>query len=500
MSNKIEIKKIINCKKNKKKIVLCHGVFDVLHTGHLKYFSQAKKLGHILVVSVTSDKFVNKGPLRPINKLSERIMFLRNIVDVDFVLESNNLTSVKIINKIRPDFYCKGPDYKFSKNKDKNLKDEIKAVKKNNGKFVTVEHISRSSTKIIQKQNMIGNNFEILTQIKKIKKKYSFDSLISSIKDLKNKKVLVLGELIIDKYILAEAIGKSGKDPMLVFKELRSEKYLGGTAYIANLCSSFSKTFCISHLGEIDSQENYIKKNINKNINYFFLKKKNSPTLTKLRYLDHYKKNKIIGFYNIDDRNLSKIEEKKFLKLIKKHIHNSDVIILADYGHGEITPTIRKEIQKHSKKLFLNTQINSFNSRHHTLKKYKKVNTLCINESELRYEMKDNKSSITDLYKKLKREIKFKNLIITRGKFGSILIKNNKIFNCPAFETSPLDTIGSGDTFFSLSSLLLSQNSDPDIALTFASLASGFSVRNLGHKRYYNFNDLEADIKDFFQD
>ena len=57
-------------------------------------------------------------------------MFLKNIVDVDFVLESNNLTSVKIINKIRPDFYCKGPDYKFSKNKDKNLDDEIKAVKK----------------------------------------------------------------------------------------------------------------------------------------------------------------------------------------------------------------------------------------------------------------------------------------------------------------------------------------------------------------------------------
>ena len=114
--------------------------------------------------------------------------------------------------------------------------------------------------------------------------------------------------------------------------------------------------------------------------------------------------------------------------------------------------------------------------------------------------MKDNKSSITDLYKKLKREIKFKNLIITKGKFGSILIKNNKIFKCPAFETSPLDTIGSGDTFFSLTSLLLSQNSDPDIALTFASMASGFSVRNLGHKRYYNFNDLEADMKDFFQD
>ena len=59
---------------------------------------------------------------------------------------------------------------------------------------------------------MIKNNFEILNHIEKIKNKYSLDSLISTIKDLKNKKVLVLGELIIDKYILAEVIGKSGKD------------------------------------------------------------------------------------------------------------------------------------------------------------------------------------------------------------------------------------------------------------------------------------------------
>ena len=94
-------------------------VFDVLHTGHLKYFSQAKKLGHILVVSVTSDKFVNKGPSRPINKLSERTFFLKNIIDVDFVLESNNLTSVNIIKKIKPDFYCKGPVISFQKIKIK---------------------------------------------------------------------------------------------------------------------------------------------------------------------------------------------------------------------------------------------------------------------------------------------------------------------------------------------------------------------------------------------
>ena len=63
MINKIknieEIKKILN--RNKKKVVLCHGTFDLLHLGHINHLSEAKNFGDILVVSLTSDKFVNKG-------------------------------------------------------------------------------------------------------------------------------------------------------------------------------------------------------------------------------------------------------------------------------------------------------------------------------------------------------------------------------------------------------------------------------------------------------
>ena len=58
-------KKIKDLKKNKKKIVLCHGVFDLLHPGHFKHFKTAKNYGDILIVSVTADNFVNKGPDRP---------------------------------------------------------------------------------------------------------------------------------------------------------------------------------------------------------------------------------------------------------------------------------------------------------------------------------------------------------------------------------------------------------------------------------------------------
>ena len=115
----------------KKKIVLCHGVFDLVHLGHINYLKKAKKLGDNLIISVTSDKFVNKGPGRPAFSTEQRMSFLSELKFVDKVYESNDFTAVKLIEQTKPDFYCKGIDYPISKIKeDKNLKAEINAVKK----------------------------------------------------------------------------------------------------------------------------------------------------------------------------------------------------------------------------------------------------------------------------------------------------------------------------------------------------------------------------------
>ena len=67
-------KNLINLKKNNQRIVLCHGVFDLVHIGHIKHFEEAKENGDVLVVSVTSDKFVNKGPGRPIYNDKGKVM------------------------------------------------------------------------------------------------------------------------------------------------------------------------------------------------------------------------------------------------------------------------------------------------------------------------------------------------------------------------------------------------------------------------------------------
>ena len=58
-------KKIDTLKKRGKKVVHCHGVFDLLHVGHIRHLNRAKKFGDKLVVSITADRYVNKGPNRP---------------------------------------------------------------------------------------------------------------------------------------------------------------------------------------------------------------------------------------------------------------------------------------------------------------------------------------------------------------------------------------------------------------------------------------------------
>ena len=106
------ISKINSLKKNGKTIGLVHGVFDVIHVGHIKYFEEAKKKVDILVASVTEDKLVNKAPGKPIFTTEQRIEVLRNIKSLDYVIKSSKSTSVEIINAIKPDIYFKGKDYK----------------------------------------------------------------------------------------------------------------------------------------------------------------------------------------------------------------------------------------------------------------------------------------------------------------------------------------------------------------------------------------------------
>ncbi len=475
----------------------------MLHIGHINYFKSAKKIGDLLVVSTTNDSFVNKGPGRPAFKISDRIKFLKEINCIDFVCISDDYTAEKIIKNLKPDVYCKGSDY--SKKlivKDKNLKREVDSLKSFNGKFHIINEPRHSSSKYINENELQNISHECKKYINSVRDNFTQIQISSYLESIKNKKVLIVGETIIDKYITTEAIGKSGKEPMMVVQQKKQIKFLGGVGYVANLCSSFVKEIkMISFLGDEKNEKQFIFKSLNKKIKSHFLTKKNSSTITKTRYLDDYRKTKMLGVYELNDDMISKKEETKFYNLLKSNIKKYDIIIVADYGHGIITQKIRNLLMQNSKKLFLNTQINSFNRGYHTVYKYKKMNSFIINESELRYELKDKNSSLSILAKKLSKKIALNNIIVTKGRWGAVQIncKDDSIISCPAFNDNTIDTVGAGDTFFALSSLTLGSKINSKIGLLISSMAASYSINQLGNISTFNSDILKKHLSHIFK-
>ena len=146
-----ELKKIIkNLRQKSKKIVLCHGTFDLLHLGHINHLSDAKKLGDSLVVSITHNRFVNKGPGRPFFNTMQRAEAISALECVDYVFINSDYTSIKIIKSLKPHIYCKGPDYKDnSQDLTGEIKNEIKAIKSISGKIEYTSSATFSSSNLI---------------------------------------------------------------------------------------------------------------------------------------------------------------------------------------------------------------------------------------------------------------------------------------------------------------------------------------------------------------
>lgn len=479
-------------KQNINNIVLCHGVFDLVHLGHIKYFNEAKKDGDFLIVSITSDRYIKKGPGRPLFNQNLRMEYISNIKSVDAVVLSDNASAVEVIKLIKPKFYIKGPDYRINKSdKTKKIYLEKKEVEKHGGQIKYTSDITFSSTKLINSQNLIFNNKQT-EFIKKIKKKYSLSDIKSLLKSIKKLNVLVIGEIIIDEYNFGDIIGKSGKEPHLVLKESFNESYAGGSAAVARHISSFvDSAKVISFFGNEKKYIKILKQQSDFKIKYDLFKPYNEfNTIVKKRYIDLKSNYKLFGSYILPYIRKTFLKD-KLINKIKKNLSNFDLIIVCDYGHGLLSDKAIRYLNKVKKFLTLNVQLNSTNIGTHTLRKYNNIDLLIINESEMRFELKNEHEDIRIIAKRYFKNKKLKNLVITRGLNGALLLDKKKIYECPAFAFKSIDKVGAGDAMLSIISLCLKNNLDKNLSLFLGSLAAAFSVQSIGNKKIFNFSELE---------
>lgn len=223
-----------------KTIALCHGVFDLVHPGHIIHLEQAKEMADVLVVSITSAQYVRKGPGRPYFDNEMRMKFLAALECVDYVMLSEGYTVDDIIESVEPDLYIKGEEYaKAEDDITGKIGEEQALVEKHGGKIQYTTGQTYSSTKLINTA-MSGLPEEVRLYIEDFKTRYSMKDVRSFAESAKNLKVLVVGDIIIDKYTYCNVQGLMSKDMGYSARIHHSEEYFGGSIAIARHLSSFT--------------------------------------------------------------------------------------------------------------------------------------------------------------------------------------------------------------------------------------------------------------------
>ena len=415
------------------KTVLCHGVFDVLHAGHLSYFESAKKFGDTLIVSVTSDRFVAKGPNRPHFPASVRVKMLQSLKVVDTVVLSDSETAVDVINMIKPDFYVKGPDYNHKITG--NLAKERDAVESNGGKLVFTDDPLESSSQFINRffnnwtdeQNKIREAINGLGGLEAIKK--CFDKVASL-------HVKIIGENIIDKYVFCLAEGVSSKSPSLSARYGSEKSYAGGVAAIQNHVAEFVKDTSITSQLHPITKTRFISGN------------------TRLLELTHIDED-VVTLWNPT---------------------KTDTTLVADFGHGLIHGELLGEIERMQGFVALNVQTNSSNFGFNPYTKHKRFDYLSLDTREARIAHHDKHSKPLDLAKKIKAN----QFSMTMGADGAYFYSDGDCAYSPAFTSNVVDAMGAGDAYFAVTSLLTRVSSPPEIVVFVGNVFAGLKAESLG--------------------
>ena len=467
-----------------KRVVLCHGVFDLLHIGHIRHLQEAKRQGDVLVVTITPDRFVNKGPNRPAFTENLRAEAIGALGFVDFVAINESATAVRPIELLKPHIYAKGKEYHDQEaDITGGIVEELHALEGVQGKMIFTDDVTFSSS------TLLNQHFPVLSEemrqyMKGFKERFSTEDVRGFIQNLRKQKVLLVGETIIDDYHYCRAMGKSGKEPILVVAYEKQEQFAGGILAVANgVADICDEVKVLSFLGKDESYEGFVRDRIDKKIQASFLTMDKGPTIVKRRYIESYPFQKMFEVYVMgNDEGCSK-DSRALCERLDEVIDDFDLVIVVDYGHGMLSPEAVDLLCERSKFLAVNTQINAGNHGFNTISKYKRADFVCLSENEIRMDARTKERDLSEIIQEVSRRLQADSVLVTRGKNGCTCFRKGEgLYEIPAFMGQAVDRIGAGDAVLALAALLV-EGKVPMEAVGLIGNAMGLqAVQTVGHR------------------
>tara|TARA_B100000676_G_scaffold286214_1_gene315597 strand:+ start:4460 stop:6031 length:1572 start_codon:yes stop_codon:yes gene_type:complete len=467
-----------------KKVVLAHGVFDLLHLGHVRHLEAARKLGDVLIVTVTADKHVRKGPGRPVFPQGVRAEMLAALGYIDWTGINGAVTAVPLIEAIKPDFYVKGSDYADpAQDVTGKIDEERELVEKCGGQIVFTDEITFSSSALINEHFDIYNP-EARTFLDDLRRNDSGERTLELVDRLADLKVLIIGETIVDEYDYVESMGKAAKENIIATRYRGREKFAGGAVAAANHAAGFcNEVEVVTTIGA--DYEDLIDEHVLPNVKLSKFAEEGRPTIRKKRFVEEDSLAKLFEVYYMEGALISDSVARNIIAHIEAVADNYDVVIVCDFGHGLMVRSIIDAVVANAKFLAVNAQANAGNMGHNLVTKYNRADYVCVDEKEARLAVQDQNSEIETLVtQKLAQAMRSDRIAVTLGARGCICWdRSSGLIKIPAFAHSPVDTIGAGDAFLAVTAPLFAVAGDAQEVGFVGNVVGGIKTGVVGHRQ-----------------
>jgi rfaE bifunctional protein nucleotidyltransferase chain/domain len=464
-------------------VVHCHGVFDLIHPGHIRHLELARAEGDVLVVTVTPDHLVNKGPGRPVFNERLRAETLAAMACVDYVAVNRWPTAVEAIELLRPDIYVKGDEYERPENDlTGKIGEEEAAVVAAGGRLHYTHDVTFSSS------HLLNAHFAVYSEdadafLSEFRERHDPDEIIGVLRAIRGLRIAVVGDAIIDSYHFCEPYGMASKSASIAARSLHEEPYAGGAMAIANHLAGFcDDVSLITCLGRLDSREEFIRSNLKSNVRPSFVFRPDAPTTVKRRYVSGFLMTKLFEIVSYNDAPLPTAAEEELGAVLEESLGGFDLVVVADFGHGMIGNELVNVIVRESSYLALNAQTNAANYGFNPVTRYPRADYVCIDEREGQLAFGDRNAAAGRIIETLSDRLGTSAFTMTRGTAGATVSGASGRVDVPVFSHEVIDTVGAGDAFFALTAPCAQLGATPDVIGFVGNAVGALAVQIVGNK------------------
>ncbi len=441
-------------------IVLCHGTFDCVHSGHIEHLRAARAFGDRLVVSVTGDAWVRKGPGRPYFSAADRKAHLEALRCVDEVIITECRNATEAIQRIQPATLIKGLDWQ-DKLDDPDLKADTAAMLAIGGTVEFVGPTLASSSALINHalKPLDAPLRDFLDTIG-----LTGHQLREAVERFSTLKVVVIGDAIHDHYHTVYPLGLTAKASAISLRHVVSEIHQGGVLAIKRHLEQFTtQVRAVALANGVTVKERWVSAPSGDQplTKYFaMLREQESPTPAQF------------DAYGLRDS-----------------IHWADLVVVGDFGHGAMSQSVRKLVQDEARFLAVNCQTNSANYGFNILpSKYWRCDLFSLDRTEIALAAGEQKPEPVSTLGTLRRQLDAKAAFLTQGDVDTIAFGNGErlgndlIVRCPALNAAPVDTLGAGDAFFAVVALAGAAQLPLPVCTLLGQLAGYQAVQIVGNR------------------